>query len=331
MRRQTSAGWSRPSTTVTHAETGGTVIPNLFLVGVQRSATTGLWTYLGQHPEIFMAPKELHHFGSDLGRHGTHVNRGARPDRAQYLAYFDDAGDARYRGDASVGYIYSTTAAREIKEQAPDARILVSFRNPVDMAYSLHSLMRFQGAEPEPSLETAVSDGSQPRWAFTSWPFRWAFTYPRLLRFSEQLQRYLDVFGPSRVHVVLYEDFVRDRGAVYRGILDFLEVDPSFMPEFPVVFANREERSRLVTKWLKRTPLPVRGMGRVFVPSQSARRALGRRIITANQREVARPQLDHDTRRRLSDALTPEVASLGQMLGRDLLTEWSFGPSLTAT
>jgi len=307
------------------------VIPNLFLVGVQRSATTGLWTYLGQHPEIFMAPKELHHFGSDLGRHGTQVNRGARPDRAQYLAYFEDAGDVHYAGDASVGYIYSTTAALEIKEHSPDARILVSFRNPVDMAYSLHSLMTFQGAESEPSLEVAVSDGSQPRWAFTSWPFRWAFTYPRLLRFSEQLQRYLDVFGPERVHVVLYEDFVADPASVYRGITEFLGVDVGFTPEFPVVFANREERSRLVTRWLKRTPLPVRGMARLVVPSRSARRALGTRIISANQKVVPRPELDSATRRRLSDALSSEVASLGAMIGRDLLAEWSFGPSLTST
>ena len=307
------------------------MIPNLFLVGVQRSATTGLWTYLGQHPQIFMAPKELHHFGSDLGRHGTQVNRGARPDRAQYLGYFDGAGDARYAGDASVGYIYSTTAAREIKEHSPDARILVSFRNPVDMAYSLHSLMRFQGAEPEPSLEAAVSDGSQPRWAYTSWPFRWAFTYPRLLRFSEQLQRYLDVFGPDRVHVVLYEDFVADPASVYRGILDFLDVDRGFSPEFPVVFANREERSRLVTRWMKRTPLAVRGMARMVVPSRSFRRALGVRIISANQRVVPRPELDAATRRRLSDALTSEVSTLGTLLGRDLLAEWSFGPSLTST
>ena len=298
------------------------MIPNLFLVGVQRSATTGLWNFLGQHPDIFMGPKELHHFGEDLGRHGDVVNRGARPSREQYLAYYQAADGVAYAGDASVGYIYSATAAEEIAAFSPEAKILVSFRSPVDMAYSLHSLMRFQGAEPEPSVEAAVHDGLHPRWAFTSWPFRWAFTYPRLLQFATQLQRYFDVFGPDRVHIVLYEEFSRDRIGVYRGILEFLGVDPGFEPEFRVVFANREQRSPLVARWMKRTPIGLRAAARLAVPSQAARRALGKRIIHGNQRVVPRPELDPVVRARLWEALTPEVDALGTLLGRDLRTEW---------
>ena len=305
-------------------------VPNLFLVGVQRSATTALWTYLGQHPDVFMAPKELHHFGSDLGRHGSTVNRGERPDRSQYLAYYDRAAGERYLGDASVGYIYSTTAARELKEFSPDARIVVSVRNPIDMAHSLHSLMRFQGAEAEPELERAIVDGSNPRWAFTSWPFRWAFTYPRLLRFSEQIQRYHDVFGRDRVHVVVYEDFVADPAAQYTRILEFLGVDTSFLPTFPVVFANRETRSTLLARWLKRTPLLVRGAGRLLVPSQAARRHLGKRAIAANQRVVPRPVLAADVRSRLQVTLSAEVDELGALLGRDLGSQW-FDPALAGT
>ncbi len=304
------------------------MVPNLFLVGVQRSATTGLWTFLGQHPDIFMAPKELHHFGSDLGRFGSIVNRGARPDRGQYLSFFEGA-EARYAGDASVGYIYSQTAAREIAAFSPDAKILVSLRNPVDMAHSLHSLMRFQGLEPEESLEAAVRDGARARWAFTAWSFQWAFTYPRLLRFSEQLQRYLDVFGPDRVHVVLYEDFLADPAAVYRGILEFLELDTGFVPEFRVVFANREQRSPLVDRWLKRTPAPVRMAMRLLVPSRSARRSLGKHIGAANQKVVPRDPLDPASRARLVEALLPEVTALGALVGRDLVAEWSFAPALS--
>lgn len=307
----------------------GAVIPNLFLVGVQRSATTGMWTFLGQHPEIFMGQKELHHFGSDLGRFGSTIDTGARPDREQYLSYFAQAGDVAYRGDASVGYIYSEVAAGEIKAFCPQARILVSFRNPVDMAYSLHSLMRFQGAEPEPSFERAVTDDASARWAFTSWPFRWAFTYPRLLRFSEQLERYFEVFGRQRVHVALYEDFVADPASVYRGILEFLGVDREFVPDFPVVFANRQERSPLVTRWLEQTPLALRGLGRLLVPSQSARRRVGKRVAATNQKVVPRPELDEGVRRRLSEMLEPEVAKLGKLIGRDLVSEWSFSPTPT--
>jgi len=40
--------------------------PNFFIVGAPKCGTTALDCYLRQHPEIFMAPKELHYFGADL-------------------------------------------------------------------------------------------------------------------------------------------------------------------------------------------------------------------------------------------------------------------------
>ena len=154
--------------------------PNLFLVGEQRSATTALHRYLGRHPEIFMARKELHHFGSDLGTFGDMVSDGERPDLEQYLRYFAKATDERYLGDASVGYLPSQKAAAEIHAFCPDARIIASFRNPVDMLYSLYSLLFFQGVEEDRSFVDALNDDS-PRWAYTAWKFRWAFTYRSLV------------------------------------------------------------------------------------------------------------------------------------------------------
>lgn len=304
-------------------------IPNLFLVGVQRSATTALWTYLGQHPEIFMAPKELHYFGRDLGVHPEKVNRGERPDLTQYLAYFDKASDERYRGDASVGYLYSATAAAEIHEFSPEAKIVASFRNPVDMVYSLYSLLKFQGAEKSPSLADALAD-TGPRWAFTSWPFRWAFTYREVVNYAVQLQRFLDAFGPERVHVVIYEDFVADPAATYGKVLRFLNVDDSFLPAFPVVNANRKIRSRRLQRWLYSPPTILRRGGKMVVPAKPARRELGKRLIDHNRREVARPEIDPGLRQVLEVEFAPEVVKLGEMIGRDLGAIWWRSGTLAA-
>jgi hypothetical protein len=41
--------------------------PNFFIVGAPRCGTTALYTFLKQHPDIFMADdKEPHFFGRDL-------------------------------------------------------------------------------------------------------------------------------------------------------------------------------------------------------------------------------------------------------------------------
>ena len=120
--------------------------PNLFLVGAPKSGTTALATYLGEHPEVFMAPWELNFFGTDLSfRTATGAPSHIR--LAHYLSTFSSHAGERYRGDHWSCYLYSARAAEEIRDFAPDARIVVMLRNPVDQMHSQHSEMLYQGDE----------------------------------------------------------------------------------------------------------------------------------------------------------------------------------------
>jgi Sulfotransferase family len=294
----------------------------LFLVGEQRSATTALHRYLGKHPEIFMARKELHHFGSDLGTYRGTVNDGERPNRDQYLAYFAGASGELYLGDASVGYLPSKNAAAEIHDFCPDARIVASFRDPVDMLYSLYSLLRFQGVEDNPSFVDAINS-DEPRWAATAWPFRWGFSYRSLVNYAEQLERYIRLFGPDRVHVVIYEEFKADTSGAYGQILDFLGVNSQFRPNFNVVNSNRGMRLTLARTWAHRPPAILRRTVRMVVPAQSARVSLGKRLVTFNERHVERRKLNRRLRKDLEAQFAGEVAKLEQLIGRDLAAIWA--------
>lgn len=289
--------------------------PNLFLVGMQRSATTALAAYLGRHPEVFMATKELQYFGRDL------PGRGEPMDRAAYLRHFAGAGDRRIRGDASVGYLPSATAAEEIAAAAPDARVVASFRHPVDMAYSLYSLLRFQGMEPSPSFAAALDD-PQLRWAQTATAYCWGFRYRELMAYSDKLRRYLETFGPDRVHVVVYEDFVADPDGCYRRLLEFLGVDPGAGTTFEPINANRQLRSRRLQRWHRDPPPWLRAVGHVVLPSRSWRGRLGRQVAARNEPRTSRPALDPALRQRLERELAPDVAALGTLLGRDLTSLW---------
>src|SRR5438270_13689284 len=106
--------------------------PNLFIVGAPKCGTTALNDYLAKHPEVFMATKEQHYFGSDLEFQGKQTKA------VQYFPSFSGAGQCRRRGEASVWYLFSQKAAREIHAYNPRAQVIVMLRNPVDMMYSLH-------------------------------------------------------------------------------------------------------------------------------------------------------------------------------------------------
>ncbi len=297
--------------------------PNLFLVGVQRSATTALWSYLGEHPDIFMAsPKEMHFFGSDLGALPGTGDSGTRVTLDEYLDSFAPARIQRYLGDASVGYLPSLKAAAEIREFCPDARIIASFRDPVDMLYSLWSLLRFQGVETTRTFVEALDDG-EPRWALTAGSFRWAFIYRNLIRYAEQLERFLDAFGAERVHVVIYEDFVSDIARSYGDVLTFLGVDTAFQPEFSVVNANRKVRSTRLRELVERPSTVARRIGRLVVPVQSLRGVLGKHVVSYNEPTVDRHALDPAVRAQLDAEFAGEVARLQKLIGRDLSGRWS--------
>ncbi|HLX87438.1 MAG TPA: sulfotransferase [Acidimicrobiales bacterium] len=300
--------------------------PNLFLIGVQRSATTAMWTYLSKHPEIFMAPKELHYFGADLGHCAPGTDGGPRISLEQYLKKFEGSGDRPYRGDASVGYIYSATAAREILEFAPDARIVASFRNPIDMTYSVYGLLSFQGMEPARDYATAFADDAL-RWAYTNGQFKWCFTYRRLVAYTEQLERYLETFGPERVHVVVYEDLAEDTGGVYGELLRFLGVDDEFRPELPVVWANRQVRSDVLQRFLWESPAALRRVVRAVLPNPATRRRLGARLAERNKEVAPRQEISPALRRRLEEELSGEVERFSSLVGRDLRARW-FGDAV---
>src|SRR5687768_11853389 len=86
--------------------------PNFFIVGAPKCGTTAMNDYLNQHPAIFMATKELHYFGRDLKLKN-------KISEAEYLKHFTNAGNKKIIGEASVWYLYSKTAAHEIKSFSP--------------------------------------------------------------------------------------------------------------------------------------------------------------------------------------------------------------------
>jgi len=109
---------------------------DFFIAGMPRSGTTSLYTYLKQHPGIYLSLyKEPHFFSKDLTQSSYNIQ-----DEEIYNTLFAHAGDQQVTGEGSVWYLSSKKAALAIKEYNPQARIIIMLRNPVDMIYSLHSL-----------------------------------------------------------------------------------------------------------------------------------------------------------------------------------------------
>lgn len=290
--------------------------PDFYIVGAPKSGTTSLYEYLAGHPDVFLpGRKELRHFGSDL-----EVRHRRTFDRAAFLAEYAAAPPPALRGNAYVWYLFSTAAAAEIHAVRPDARIIAMLRDPADAIVSLHSEFVYDGNEDLTDLAAALAaepDRCAGRRVPTEAHFPAGLCYHRTVRYAEQLGRYLELFGADQVHVVLFDDFVADPEAAYRGVLAFLGLDPDPRASFARHNPNKRSRSGLLRRVLAAPPEPARRLARRFLPRQ-LRQAAYRRAVALNTRLTERAPVPDALRRSLHAELADEVGRLEALLGRPL-------------
>jgi hypothetical protein len=290
--------------------------PDFFIVGAPKCGTTAMHHYLKQHPEIFMPDvKEIHFFGSDLRSSYARINE------PEYLSYFQAAKQQKRIGDTSVLYLYSKRAAYEINKFAPSANIIVMLRNPVDLIYSAHSQMVYNGNEDIEDFEAAL-EAEENRKKGLNLPkhFIESIFYRETVKYTEQLTRYIDIFGRENVHIIIFDDFIQDTALIFRETLRFLGVDEDFCPPFEKINANKKIRSRLLGKILKNPPKPVQWFARLML-SPSIRHKLYSKAGQMNTLHVQRPTMAIELRRQLQAEFLPEIEMLSQLLERDL-TYW---------
>ena len=284
--------------------------PNFFIAGAPRCGTSSLWRYLKDHPDIFMsAKKELYFFDSDLRPGGSQS-----PPIEQYLANFAAAGNSKMIGEATPSYLRSERAPTNIKAFSPEARIIIMLRNPVDVMHSLHSAALYD-REPLSDFEAAFEADAERR-------VPELIGYREFTNFPKQVGRYLDVFGRSNVHFIIFDDLKANPALVYRDTLRFLGVNTSGpLPEFEVVNPNANVRNLRLHRNLARPPGVLRDVARALLPPP-LRSRIKQALLKSNRVTEPRAPIDPEVRRRLQKQVEPQVQQLTRLLGRDL-SGWS--------
>lgn len=288
--------------------------PDFFIIGAPKSGTTAMDDYLRRHPQIYMAVKELHYFGSDLA-----YNR-RRPSEADYRSAFAGVKNERRVGESSVGYLYSARAPHEIIEFSPTAQIVIMLRHPVDFIVAQHAEQLFRDQEDIVDLGLAIA-AEPDRAALRRLPpeceVPYSLRYTWLARYADHVGRYLDVFGRDRVHVILFDDFVRDTPGTYARLLEFLGCDAGFQPEFRVVNARKTVRSRRFQKLVRTPPQVLRRAARRMMPL-TLRSRMRQGLYRLNARPVERPHVAEGLRARLLAEINPQTERLARLIDRDL-------------
>lgn len=293
-------------------------LPDFFILGAARSATTSLHYYLEQHPGVAMSTtKEPNHFAFDhatdpptplIDPTSTIVVKSVR-DRAAYERLFAHATPGQAVGEASPLYLYTEGSPDQIRRAVPDARLLAIVRHPVDRAYShwLHIKrdrpeVAVEGFRAACEAEMAAGPGYTPYSSGTH--------VLRMGRYDEQLARYLETFGRDALLVLRYETLVDAPDDELRRVCDHLGVarhDFDTGVRYNPSGVTKGAASGVISNALRAAQPRIKAL----LPGSLASRV--GRFRAAHDQPAAAPPLPADLRARLVEWFAPSVEGLRRL------------------
>jgi hypothetical protein len=304
--------------------------PNLFIVGHPRSGTSSLHHYLKQHPDIFMtAIKEPNYFALDFRKDSDnfHKKKLYFPYRSesQYLRLYKNWAEEKIAGEATATNLCSKVSAREISRFNPASKIIMMFREPIEFLHSFHSAARFALGEHLADFKDALlaekdrrtGQGLDRRVIAPSWLF-----YSEFVKYEEQIKRFASYFSRQQIKIIIFEDFKINTLGTYREVLEFLEVDQTFMPEFDIINPNKRIRWPFLKRHTLDSPYFRKTLRMLFSNDiYAALKAFYKdKMVTYEPRQ----SVDEAFRIELIQRFKPEVGKLGELLRRDLLSLWGY-------
>jgi hypothetical protein len=276
-----------------------------FVVGASKAGTTFLASVLARHADICMSqPKETCYLSSYPGYGYHHYGE------QYYRKCFAHWQGEVHRGDASVVYMWDPASPRLIEAHNPQARILMSVRDPVARIVSSYSEF-LKAGKSLPSLQEFVT-GESPELAWVM----------ERNDYSRYLQRYEERFGRDRLHVILHDRLQNEMQLTVGGVLDFLGL-PAFQDDESLPStANVSHRPRWIglqkhllrnrrLLWPLKRLLPARMINQL--------RPLKQGLEAANRGpKAADDELSADARQMLAQRCRRQVEDLEQYLQVDL-------------
>jgi hypothetical protein len=270
-------------------------LPSFLIVGPQKCATTWLYNCLYEHPDVLMPETDsVHYFDMFYHKH-----------ESWYRNHF-----SRYDGEQVVGeetptYIRDEKAPERIGETLPDVKLIFTFRNPIDRAYS-HWWHEKSKDKHSFEFEEVLENYD----LFQNW------IVPGF--YHRHLSRYMDYVPEENIKICLFDDLVENDLAYVQDVYDFLGVDDEYVPSLIDQKVN-QGKFRMVNRQMIYANV-ASGFKRI-APAQAVNflRPAHRRVLQflISQTEYEKGMSD-EVRIDLEEIFMSDIDRLSEYLNRDL-------------
>lgn len=208
-------------------------LPTFLIIGAQKAGTSWLAERLGQHPDVYMAEKEIHYFDKDFN-----FKKGI----AWYKMHFSGVRGEKAVGEKTPDYLWANGRGVEghlpevhqnIYRTLPDVKLIIVLRNPVERAISaVNHIIRSGRISPMYSINDLLT-GNKRHLVEGHGVIEYGMYY-------HQIQAYLEYFQRSQILILIFEeDIVLDPSKGLKKVCDFLGINRDFE------FAEKEKKSNI--------------------------------------------------------------------------------------
>lgn len=208
------------------------VFPDFIIIGVQKSGTTSLYSYLCQHPELLPScTKEVHFFDGGLNPSIDNFQKG----QAWYRAHFPlkrNVNAHQKAFEATPIYMFNPLASKRIFDLLPKVKVIALLRNPTERAISHYfhekqkqreSLPIYEALQQEEArLAPIIKDKDYKNPIFKNCSYKSRGLY------KDQLERYLKYFPWRQILVINSDEFFAEPENTLRQVFEFVEVDTGY-------------------------------------------------------------------------------------------------------
>ena len=223
--------------------------PDFLLIGAKRGGTTSTYFHLLGHPDVLalfpaarFLPKQrdtkgIHYFDTGF-EHGDRWYLSHFPSRAVRRRAARRAGITPVVGESSPYYLFHPLAAERAHGLVPDARILVSLRDPVERTFSHYREQVRNGVETLPfeaalAAEAERTAGEEARLVAEPGYQSFAHEHQSFAGqsvYAPSLRRWLGWYPEERVLVWASEEYYADPAATIGRICGFLGLAERDLP-----------------------------------------------------------------------------------------------------
>jgi hypothetical protein len=291
----------------------------LIIGGTTKAATTSVYKYLRDHPEVCGSSLKETRFFLNPSYPTPIPETYVDSEKEGYKQYFRACTGEPVRLEATPTYLYSEQTPGALQHYLPEVRCVFILRDPIDRLVSWY---RFAKQNGEISMSISFKEYIDRQMSEESGEVSSPWRVLKQGRYARYLRNYIEVFEEGEVHVEFFKYVVEEPELSLNRISRFAGVDSKFFDEYTFTVYNKTRHMKspflhsIYLRLLRAVRYRIHTWPRIHNALRRLRSCLDPIYLALAANEEEAVEVPTGLRNRLRQYYAADATELTEILGR---------------